>query len=292
MASTSRLASALAAVAVVLTAAQAGAVTPKFRKEFVAAKALYDAGKYEEALAGFERARAIEEAPEALYSLARCHERLGNRAEAVELYATFLGRAPEHRGAPKARGFLTSLLLEGARAALTDGEAPDWGLSFARASRGLEFHAATDPSLSDATAAQLFVLQAEALVALGRRDEAVTSYGRALGAEVTPSVREEIEERMAELVAPPESAPASAPAESAPASAPASAPVLPESAPVRTTLPVVTLPPVRKKMSPAALAIIAGSSAGAVAIAVAVSLLVILVRPTTDLGYFQVDFRP
>ena len=275
--------------------ATAAAVTPKFRKEFVAAKKLYDEGRFEEALAGFERARDLEDAPEALYSIARSHERLGHRTEAVEAYVTFLGRAPSHRGAAKARGYATKLLLEGATEAVSAGDEPDWALSYARASRGLEIHAGTDPGLTDATAAQLFVLQAEALVALKRGGEALTSYGRALGADITPTVRSEIERRMADIVAPPETRPESVPVspESGPASAPASAPVgmVPESGPAPMPPPLETLPPARKKISPTIVGVIAGAGAGAVAIAVTATLLAVLVRPATDLGYFQVDFR-
>ena len=67
------------------------------RTDFERGAALYRAGSYREALAAFEEAQARSPAPQALFNIARCHERLGEFADAVEAYRAYVEAAP---GAP------------------------------------------------------------------------------------------------------------------------------------------------------------------------------------------------
>lgn len=64
------------------------------RTEFERGAALYRAGNYREALAAFEDAQARSPAPQALFNIARCHERLGEYADAIESYRAYVDAAP------------------------------------------------------------------------------------------------------------------------------------------------------------------------------------------------------
>lgn len=52
---------------------------------------LYSAGKYAAALAQFERAYSLVAEPNLLFNIAGCHERLGQKSQAIEYYRWFLG---------------------------------------------------------------------------------------------------------------------------------------------------------------------------------------------------------
>jgi hypothetical protein len=61
---------------------------------------LYAAGNYAAALDAFQRAYALIAEPNLLFNIAGCHERLGQRTQAIEYYRWFLGTAsanPEGR---------------------------------------------------------------------------------------------------------------------------------------------------------------------------------------------------
>jgi tetratricopeptide (TPR) repeat protein len=61
---------------------------------------LYAAGNYAAALDAFQRAYALIAEPNLLFNIAGCHERLGQRSQAIEYYRWFLGTAsanPEGR---------------------------------------------------------------------------------------------------------------------------------------------------------------------------------------------------
>jgi tetratricopeptide (TPR) repeat protein len=64
------------------------------RAEFDRGAALYRAGDYRGALSAFESAQARRPAPEALFNIARCQERLGQLADAVESYSAYLESDP------------------------------------------------------------------------------------------------------------------------------------------------------------------------------------------------------
>jgi tetratricopeptide (TPR) repeat protein len=64
------------------------------RAEFERGAALYRAGDYRGALGAFEAAQSHRPAPESLFNIARCHERLGELADAVETYRAYLEASP------------------------------------------------------------------------------------------------------------------------------------------------------------------------------------------------------
>ena len=65
------------------------------RADFEQGAALYRAGDFRGALAAFEAAQARAPAPQALFNIARCQERLGQLADAVESYGAYLALAPD-----------------------------------------------------------------------------------------------------------------------------------------------------------------------------------------------------
>ncbi len=65
------------------------------RADFERGADLYRAGDFRGALAAFEAAQARAPAPQSLFNIARCQERLGQLAEAVESYGEYLASAPD-----------------------------------------------------------------------------------------------------------------------------------------------------------------------------------------------------
>jgi len=65
------------------------------RADFERGAALYRAGEFRAALAAFEAAQARAPAPQSLFNIARCQERLGQFADAVDSYTAYLAAAPD-----------------------------------------------------------------------------------------------------------------------------------------------------------------------------------------------------
>jgi tetratricopeptide (TPR) repeat protein len=65
------------------------------RKLFYQGDRLYEEGKYEEAVAAFEKAYALSHRPELLFNLANAYERLGQYEEALRALRDFAPSAPE-----------------------------------------------------------------------------------------------------------------------------------------------------------------------------------------------------
>src|SRR5215468_6136424 len=65
------------------------------RADFERGAALYRAGEFRAALAAFEAAQARAPAPQALFNIARCQERLGQLADAVDSYTAYLAARPD-----------------------------------------------------------------------------------------------------------------------------------------------------------------------------------------------------
>ena len=65
------------------------------RADFERGAALYRAGDFRAALAAFEAAQARAPAPQSLFNIARCQERLGQLADAVDSYTAYLAVAPD-----------------------------------------------------------------------------------------------------------------------------------------------------------------------------------------------------
>lgn len=64
------------------------------RADFERGAELYRAGEFRAALDAFEAAQARAPAPQALFNIARCQERLGQLADAVESYSAYLASTP------------------------------------------------------------------------------------------------------------------------------------------------------------------------------------------------------
>jgi tetratricopeptide (TPR) repeat protein len=64
------------------------------RSDFERGSALYRAGDFRAALEAFEAAQARAPAPQNLFNVARCQERLGQLADAVDSYSAYLAAAP------------------------------------------------------------------------------------------------------------------------------------------------------------------------------------------------------
>jgi tetratricopeptide (TPR) repeat protein len=56
---------------------------------------LYDLGRFDEAIKEFEAAYQYQDGPVYLFNLAQAHRRAGNDAKALELYRTYLRKAPD-----------------------------------------------------------------------------------------------------------------------------------------------------------------------------------------------------
>jgi hypothetical protein len=75
-------------------AQQAGA-TDQARQHFTRGKQLFASGEYRGAIAEFAAADKLAPSPLLEFNIALCHERLGERAEAVRRYRLYLERVPE-----------------------------------------------------------------------------------------------------------------------------------------------------------------------------------------------------
>lgn len=68
--------------------------TERARQAFGAAQKLYQASRFAEALQRFEEAQALKPHPVIIFNIARCHELLGNFAQALEAYREYLRLSP------------------------------------------------------------------------------------------------------------------------------------------------------------------------------------------------------
>jgi tetratricopeptide (TPR) repeat protein len=299
-----RIAVALSVVALaaplLATAPPAVAAGKEFRAAYAAAMELYDAGKLEEALAAFVKARDLEAAPEALFGVARCYHRLGRVDEAVAAYEVFLAAAPAHKGAPVARSNLVELLRAMGDRALARGE---WLRARDAFERAKTVHAGLDPTLRDSIAGELLAGLGAALAGLGLRADAAAAWRQALAAALAPDVRDEVTARLAGL----EGAPP--PGTGWPAPAAESAPLLatrppPAGSPDSSAAPVparaLAPPPLAPAATPAARPssrrllpwVAAGGGAALLLGGAAAVLAVALHSPSVNHGFYDFDFRP
>lgn len=65
------------------------------RADFERARLDFDAGRFDRALRGFERAYAATHAPELLYDIGVCHDRLRHDRDALTAFEAYLERVPE-----------------------------------------------------------------------------------------------------------------------------------------------------------------------------------------------------
>lgn len=63
------------------------------RAEFEQATALYEAGRYDDALDAYARAYALSDAPELLFNIGQCHFAMGEHEAAIRSYRRYLEEA-------------------------------------------------------------------------------------------------------------------------------------------------------------------------------------------------------
>lgn len=83
-------------------------------REFNRGGELYEQRRYTEAIAAFERAKAIRPLPAFDYNIARCYDRLGQWQKAVESYRRYLAAAGDAKDAAETRARV-EVLVERAR---------------------------------------------------------------------------------------------------------------------------------------------------------------------------------
>ena len=86
---------ALAVAVGLLLSTQAEEARDRARDAFNQGQELYRAGDFAGALASFQTAEAAQPSPATEYNIGRCHERLGQLAEAVAAYLRYLAEAPD-----------------------------------------------------------------------------------------------------------------------------------------------------------------------------------------------------
>lgn len=98
-------------LAVVLPCARAGAVDPKIeaKQQFQEAEAHYDAGRWAEAAAGYQRAYALAPYPSLLFNIAQAYRNQGDAAKAVEYYRKYLVADPKGKRVAEAQQHLAAL---------------------------------------------------------------------------------------------------------------------------------------------------------------------------------------
>jgi tetratricopeptide (TPR) repeat protein len=69
--------------------------TEKARAAFQAAQALYQAGRFADALTKFQEAQALKPHPVIIFNIARCHEQLGAVPQALAAYREYLRLSPD-----------------------------------------------------------------------------------------------------------------------------------------------------------------------------------------------------
>ena len=73
------------------------------RRRFSTGAALYEAGRYEEAVAEFEAARRVRPSPAFDYNIARSYDRLERVDEAISAYERWIASAPADDGGARSR---------------------------------------------------------------------------------------------------------------------------------------------------------------------------------------------
>ncbi|MBK9036512.1 MAG: hypothetical protein IPL61_35570 [Myxococcales bacterium] len=86
---------ALAVASVGVAPGRAGADGPDVAVIEATAEADFTAGRYQEALRGFERLYRLQPRAETLFAIARCHQELGQCARAAEVFEDFLATDPD-----------------------------------------------------------------------------------------------------------------------------------------------------------------------------------------------------
>jgi tetratricopeptide (TPR) repeat protein len=81
--------------------AQAQTRTQTARAHFESGQSLYDVGEFARALVEFKESFLASDDPVLLFNMAQCHRQLGQAAEAVRLYRSYLRRKPDAPNRPE-----------------------------------------------------------------------------------------------------------------------------------------------------------------------------------------------
>jgi hypothetical protein len=93
------------------------------RRHFQRATDLYAAGQYAEAIVEFEATREVHAVPALDFNIARCHDRLEHRADAIAAYQRYLDAVPHATDAAETRERIEVLKRRGANGARFDNDA-------------------------------------------------------------------------------------------------------------------------------------------------------------------------
>lgn len=95
----------------VLPCMRAGAVDPtaEAKRQFQEAEAHYDAGRWTEAVAGYQQAYVLSPRPPLLFNIAQAYRNLGDVAGAIGYYRQYLEKDPKGKRVAEARKHLASL---------------------------------------------------------------------------------------------------------------------------------------------------------------------------------------
>jgi hypothetical protein len=86
--------------------------TEQARQHYQKGKQLFDSGDYRGAMAEFATADQLAPSPLLEFNIALCHERLGERAEAVRRYRLYLDRVPDAQNRPHVEDKIRKLEAE------------------------------------------------------------------------------------------------------------------------------------------------------------------------------------
>ena len=100
----------------IATADEGGGNLPRAREHFTAARTAYEAGHYDDALAGFRKAYELSPRPEFLINFAQVYRKLGRLDEAQAECERFLAAAPGSPLRAEAQKLLEAISLERASA--------------------------------------------------------------------------------------------------------------------------------------------------------------------------------
>jgi tetratricopeptide (TPR) repeat protein len=81
----------------------------KAQEAYHAASQHYDLGEYREALEGFKEAYRNHEDPTFLFNIAQCNRQLGDKANAIRAYRSFLNKMPGARNRVQVREMIAKL---------------------------------------------------------------------------------------------------------------------------------------------------------------------------------------
>src|SRR5262249_43069716 len=96
-------------LAIVALLAGVAAAEPEAERLYKEGQAAYDAERYDEALAAWERSYELSHLPGLVFNIAQAHRFRGDCGKAVEAYKKFVALDPKSSERPTAEGFIKEL---------------------------------------------------------------------------------------------------------------------------------------------------------------------------------------